>query len=291
MKGVSLRDVKDCKLAVEEAYSSQPKESFNGYQRIEKYSDYTVNTDNSFRAVVYRNETTNQIIIAGKGTTILNLKDDYNDARLAMGLNNSQSDSLGQLYNYIQNKYPNSKIISTGHSLAGRNAQSIADNYSDIEVVAFSPFNWGWDKTSDRPNGSNIQNFGEKNDWFYSCGLNSSPGKNNYIPGPQINDDSPFNTPYNLGKMLKDHFWDAHMPENYGDINKATPVVIKSNSFNTLKELLKKGEGFAELLPKPAFNLHVEHNEYLGGQGAGDILLSTKKDLYDPVTEMLKRIA
>ena len=81
----------------------------------------SVQADNGFEGQIYKKG--NDIVVVYKGTDKKSMKDVYNDTQLVLSETPIQQENAHQLYQEAINKYPNSNIEITGHSLGGSMAQ------------------------------------------------------------------------------------------------------------------------------------------------------------------------
>ena len=134
------------------------------------------NEKNGFAAKVFLDKPTKQIVISISGTdfsTPGGRYDAQNNLNMAAGNLPPQYESALALYNEVREKYPDTPIILTGHSLGGSICQVLA-KITGALAVTFNAFSTGMEKGKDY---SNIINIINSEDFISMSDINTQPGK------------------------------------------------------------------------------------------------------------------
>lgn len=122
-----------------------------------------------------------------KGTVVISMRGtdpfSYQDIILndmAMGTNNLPIQYIDAInyYNEIQQTFPNSKIVFTGHSLGGSLAQ-LMGNLTGNEAVTFNAYGVGnlLNGNINYENSKNIRNYGNINDFTFCRNIRNQVGE------------------------------------------------------------------------------------------------------------------
>lgn len=101
--------VNDFKYFLNQSYEKKRDQIYKDWVYLPQYSD--------LRTAIYKNKNTNEIVVSNRGT--YDLKDVGTDIKAFLDNKDNRLKSYKNLISRIKNDYPNSYIISIGHSLGG----------------------------------------------------------------------------------------------------------------------------------------------------------------------------
>ena len=215
----------DCKAISAAEYKNSTMKAPADWKRIKTKSNILT----GFRAGVYKKD--NNIIIVYRGTDsptdIVN-----NDIKMIQKCIPSQIKDARRFYKEIHQAYPDCKIIFTGHSLGGSNAQ-VMGSETGCETITFSAYGTGNLYGTRAIYSENITNYGDAKDAIYISNIDNQVGKT-IVLNSGI-DDSDY-----LGKSNEqlDHIsLDPHKLENYDDLSKG----VEYKKEETTTPLFKTG--------------------------------------------------
>ena len=213
----------DCKAISAAEYKNSTIKAPADWKRIKTKSNILT----GFRAGVYKKD--NNIIIVYRGTDsptdIVN-----NDIKMIQKCIPSQIKDARRFYKEIHQAYPDCKIIFTGHSLGGSNAQVMGSETGCETISAYGTGNLYGTRAI---YSENITNYGDAKDAIYISNLDNQVGKT-IVLNSGI-DDSDY-----LGKSNEqlDHIsLDPHKLENYDDLSKG----VEYKKEETTTPLFKTG--------------------------------------------------
>lgn len=236
----------DCKAISAAEYKNSKIKAPADWKRIKTKS----NVLTGFRAGVYKKD--NNIIIVYRGTdSVMDVI--VSDSDMIENRVPSQIHDARKFYKEIRQAYPNCKIIFTGHSLGGSNAQ-VMGSETGCETITFSAYGTGNLNGTRAIYSENITNYGNAKDAVYISNIDNQIGKT-IVLNSGINDseyivksDEP------LDKLRVS----PHMLENYGDLSQGveykkegTAPLFKTgveyvdyddSIFDTQNRILYKGE-------------------------------------------------
>ncbi len=117
--------VNDFKYFLNQSYEKNRDQFYKDWEYIPQYSD--------LRTAIYKNKNTNEIVVSNRGT--YDLKDVGTDIKAFLDKKDNRLKSYKNLISRIKKDYPNSYIISIGHSLGGLVARQDA---SVDEILTFN---------------------------------------------------------------------------------------------------------------------------------------------------------
>lgn len=99
--------------------------------------------NDGFYAQAYQNIETKEIVITNQGTVPTNVKHLLSDIMLTLKIQHAAQQDAAEYARFIAQKYPDSRITLTGHSLGGNLAQAAAvalkkDGVQDFSTVVFN---------------------------------------------------------------------------------------------------------------------------------------------------------
>ncbi len=197
----------DCKTICAAEYRNSKTKAPADWERIKTKSNILT----GFRAGVYKKD--NNIIIVYRGTdSVMDIID--SDTDMIEKRVPSQIHDARRFYKEIRRTHPDCKIIFTGHSLGGSNAQ-VMGSETGCETITFSAYGTGNLNGTQAFYSDNITNYGDAKDAVYISNIDNQVGKT-IVLNSGINDaeyivksDEP------LDKLRVS----PHMLENYGDLS------------------------------------------------------------------------
>lgn len=197
----------DCKAISAAEYKDSKIKAPADWERIKTKT----NIMTGFRAGVYKKD--NNIIIVYRGTDspidIIN-----NDINMVQECIPQQIKDARKFYKEIRQAYPNCKIIFTGHSLGGSDAQ-VMGSETGCETITFAAYGTGNLYGTRAIYSENITNYGDAHDAIYISNIDNQVGKtivlNSSIKGAEYSEKS--------DETLENLSLDPHKLENYGDLS------------------------------------------------------------------------
>lgn len=169
-----------------------------------------------------------------KGTVVISMRGTYpfsyqdiilND--MAMGTNNLPIQYIDAInyYNEIQQTFPNSKIVFTGHSLGGSLAQ-LMGNLTGNEAVTFNAYGVGnlLNGNINYENSKNIRNYGNINDLVFMMNFDNQLGHTQVI-NSSFDDDFYLTKGYNGSYPQGGRDLVHHKIEHMGNLENSTSYV------------------------------------------------------------------
>lgn len=169
-----------------------------------------------------------------KGTVVISMRGtdpfSYQDIILndmAMGTNNLPIQYIDAInyYNEIQQTFPNSKIVFTGHSLGGSLAQ-LMGNLTGNEAVTFNAYGVGnlLNGNINYENSKNIRNYGNINDLVFMMNFDNQLGHTQVI-NSSFDDDFYLTKGYNGSYPQGGRDLVHHKIEHMGNLENSTSYV------------------------------------------------------------------
>ncbi len=175
-----------------------------------------------FRAGVYKKE--NDIIIVYRGTDtpidVIN-----NDINMVQKCIPSQIKDARKFYKEIRRSYPDCKIIFTGHSLGGSNAQVMGAE-TGCETITFSAYGTANLYGTRAIYKDNITNYGNARDFVYISNIDNQIGETIVLNSNIHNAENISKSDKPLDKIQKQ----PHLIENLGDLSKG--IEYKKEDFD-----------------------------------------------------------
>lgn len=241
----------DCKAISAAEYKNSTIKAPADWERIKTKSNILT----GFRAGVYKKD--NNIIIVYRGTdTPIDIFN--NDINMVQKCIPQQIKDARKFYKEISRAYPDCKIIFTGHSLGGSNAQ-VMGSETGCETITFAAYGTGNLYGTRAVYSDNITNYGDAKDGIFTSNIDNQVGKT-IILNSGINDSKYLEK---SNEPLNNISLDPHKLENYGDLSQGVEYKKEETAhlFKTGVEYVKYDDSVFDLSNRVLYGGEVNIND------------------------------